>query len=139
MNRLSRMLFGVLVLMMSGCGGDTGTNANASLNLTGTWRGTYNAPGQSHEGTIQFSHNLQTGAVTGTLTTSTALGRSATVSATVTGHPTRFTATMTFTDACTGQATATIDLSDTDRHMVGNYSATDCFGSYTGSFDLRKQ
>lgn len=46
---------------------------------------------------------------------------------------------MTFTDACAGSVVAVIDVVDEGRRLVGNYTASDCLGTYSGGFALARQ
>ena len=46
---------------------------------------------------------------------------------------------MTFTDSCGGRASAVIDVTNNGRTLVGNYTVTDCLGTYSGGFELNKQ
>jgi len=46
--------------------------------------------------------------------------------------------TISFTDGCGGSADAEPELSANGQRLTGTYSATDCHGSYTGTFTLVK-
>lgn len=115
-----------------GCGGGGGN----AISLTGSWVGDYtasSAPGKVYQGVMQLTQDGSS--VTGTLTTNT--GRSATVSGTLSG--TRMNATFRYTDGCAGSSTTTSDVVQGPLRLAGNYSATDCTGSYTGGYILIHQ
>ena len=91
------------------------------------------APGTTYQAVLQLTQSGNS--VSGTLT-STA-GRSARVSGTISG--TRLSATFTFTDGCAGTASSTADITAAATTLVGNYSATDCVGQYSGGYILTRQ
>ena len=106
------------------------------LALTGTYIGRYTAtaqPGAVYEGVFQITQNGNT--IVGSITTNS--GRTGNVVGTLAG--TRISATMTFTDACGGSASAVIDVTSSGARLVGNYTATDCLGTYSGGFLLNRQ
>jgi hypothetical protein len=47
--------------------------------------------------------------------------------------------TFAFTDSCTGSASSTADISNGGNMLVGNYTANDCVGQYSGGYRLVKQ
>lgn len=61
--------------------------------------------------------------------------RSATVTGSITGG--QLTMTFSFTDSCTRSASSTADISG--NTLVGNYTANDCVGQYSGGYRLVKQ
>ena len=104
--------------------------------LTGTYIGNYTTttrPGTVYEAVFQFTQNGST--VVGTITSNA--GKSGNVNGVVAGN--RVDATMIFTDSCGGRASAVIDIVDGGRKLVGNYTATDCLGTYSGGFVLNRQ
>jgi hypothetical protein len=46
------------------------------------------------------------------------------------------TGELEFTDDCAGSANVTANIQSVGDRIVGSYSATDCSGSYTGTFDV---
>ncbi len=113
-------------------GMSVGQNA---ISLTGSYIGTWETVGPNlYEMVFQLT---QTGndIITGSLTSNA--GRSGIVSGVIEGN--RIRATITFTDKCSGQATALIDIVDGGRRLVGNYTATDCLGTYSRGFILNRQ
>ena len=120
------------VLLVAGCGGLTGPE----IDVTGTYIGNYtatSAPGVVYEGIFQLT---QSGSqVTGTLATTN--GRSANISASISGS--RITGTYTFTDSCGGSASTTADVSSSGTQLTGTYTTTDCTGTYSGGYNLTKQ
>jgi len=133
----------VLLISLGGCklpwekdDDDSGGGGSSVLNIQGTFIGDYTAvlqPGVVYQGTLQLSQSGDS--VSGTLTTTA--GRSANVSGSVSG--TQLTCTFTFTDNCTGTASATADITNSATRLTGNYTATDCLGTYSGGFLLDKQ
>jgi hypothetical protein len=114
----------------------TSTPTQSLLALTGTYIGNYTAtvqPGAVYEGVFQITQNGNT--IVGSVTTNS--GRTANMLGTLAGN--RITATMTFTDACGGRASAVIDITQGGQRLVGNYTATDCLGTYSGGFILNRQ
>jgi hypothetical protein len=104
--------------------------------LSGTYAGNYIAtvqPNALYHAVFQMTQNGST--VVGSVT-STA-GRSGRISGVITG--TRIDATLTFTDSCGGRATAVIDIINGGHQLVGNYTAVDCLGTYSGNFVLTRQ
>jgi hypothetical protein len=104
--------------------------------LNGTYIGNYTAtarPGTVYEAVFQLTQNGST--VVGTITSNG--GRSGNVNGVVVRN--RVDATMIFTDSCGGRASAIIDIVDGGRKLVGNYTATDCLGTYSGGFVLNRQ
>ena len=125
----SSSLLCLLILSLRCSKSSTGPGYAVSLN--GTFLGSYTAsanPGVVYQGVMQATQSGNS--VAGALTTNA--GRSALVSATVSGL--RFSGTMTFTDACGGTASTTADIADSGRRLAGNYSASDCNGQYTGGY-----
>jgi hypothetical protein len=130
MNKL--MLTAALAVMIAGCGNSTGPAAS----LTGTFIGSYTAtadPGVVYQGVLQLTQNGAN--VTGTFTTNA--GRSATMAGTVSGS--RVTGSYVFTDGCAGSASTTADVTNGGTELTGNYSASDCLGTYSGGYVLTKQ
>lgn len=110
--------------------------ARPSPTLTGTYIGNYTAtpqPGIVYQAIFQITQEGTT--IVGTVTTTA--GRSGRLVGTLSG--TRIHATMTFTDACAGSVVAVIDVVDEGRRLVGNYTASDCLGTYSGGFALARQ
>lgn len=132
-----QLISAAIGIAICACGGDSnGSTGPSALNITGTFIGDYTAtvdPGTVYQGVLQLTQNGSS--VTGTLTTNA--GRSANVSGSLSGA--RLTATFTFTDGCTGLASATADVTASATRLTGNYTATDCLGSYSGGFILDKQ
>ncbi len=116
------------------CGGD-GAGPNTP-NLTGTFSGDYTVsldPGTIYQAALHLTQNGS--AVSGTLTTNA--GRSANVTGSVSG--TRLTGSVTFTDGCGGAASTTADITNNGTRLIGNYTANDCLGQYTGTYTLIRQ
>ncbi|GEM_PF-4195622 len=106
------------------------------FSLAGTYAGNYTAatqPGALYRATFQVS---QDGAVVSGSFVSSA-GRSGIIRGTVRG--TQIDATITFTDVCGGHATALIDITGAGQKLLGNYTAVDCLGTYSGGFVLNRQ
>jgi hypothetical protein len=107
-----------------------------TFTLTGTFIGNYTAtaqPGAVYEGVFQITQNGNT--IVGSITTNS--GRTGNMLGTIAGS--RINATMTFTDACGGRASAVIDITQGGQRLVGNYTASDCLGTYSGGFVLNRQ
>ena len=130
---LSTLLLAACVSAVA-CGSDsTGPSATS---VQGTFIGNYTVapqPGVIYQGVLQLTQNGNS--LTGTLTTNA--GRSATVAGSISSG--RFIATFTFTDACHGTASSTADVSNGGNTLVGNYTANDCVGQYSGGYSLVKQ
>lgn len=123
------------IVSASACGGGT-TEPPQPDNLTGTWIGNYTGtpyPGVAFQAVLQLTQSGSN--ISGSLATN--VGRSATVAGSVSSA--RFAATFNFTDACTGTASATADITNTGTRLAGTYTAKDCVGSYNGGFVLDKQ
>jgi hypothetical protein len=124
-------------LALCACGGDNNDGTGpTSLNITGTFIGDYTAtidPGSVYQGVLQLTQHVSN--VSGSLTTNA--GRSANVSGSLSG--TRLTASFNFTDSCGGSANATADITNGATRLTGNYTASDCLGTYSGGFILDKQ
>ena len=128
------------VLMVSACvavvacGG--ASTSPSTMNVQGTFIGDYTdapEPGVVYQGVLQLTQNGS--AVTGTLSTNA--GRSATAAGSIDNG--RLTMTLHFTDACSGSASSTADVTNGGNTLVGNYNATDCAGQYSGGYKLVKQ
>jgi hypothetical protein len=109
----------------------------STTSLTGSYLGRYTAtpqPGVVYEAVIQLT---QTGnnIVGGTFTSNA--GRSAIVTGVIEGN--RIRGTLTFTDRCSGQGTILLDVLDGGLRLVGNYTITDCIGTYSGGIILNRQ
>ncbi|HUF64960.1 MAG TPA: hypothetical protein VMM17_03205 [Gemmatimonadaceae bacterium] len=138
MKRLTILLGAVLVL--GACEDHDGIQSIITgpqdASFAGTWTGDYtssNNPGAVFQATLQLT---QTGTnVSGTLTTSP--GRSANLAGSVTGS--RLTANWTWTDLCTGTASATLDMASTGTRITGSYGSNDCLGLTSGGLILDRQ
>ena len=120
--------------MFIACSGDTGTSPQ--LSFEGTFIGTYTAttePGVIFQAILQLTPI--NGGVTGTLTTNA--GRAARVNGSISGS--RLTMTGVYTDGCQGIFTSTADVTSDGSRLVGNYSTTDCIGSYSGGYSLDRE
>jgi hypothetical protein len=130
----SKLGVALLAMCLIGCSKDTtGTGASS---LTGTYVGDYTTSLQAgviFTGTFQITQNGSS--ITGTLTSNAA--RSGSLVGTLSGS--RITGTITFTDSCHGSASTTVDVVSSGSKLVGNYTADDCLGHYTGGYSLTKQ
>lgn len=129
----SILVVALFALTFGSCSKDA-TEAKSSL--TGTYIGDYTTSLQAnvkYTGTFQITQSGSS--ITGTLTSTAA--RSGKLAGTLSG--TRITGTITFTDSCGGAASTTVDVVSSGSKLVGNYSAVDCLGHYTGGYSLTKQ
>lgn len=134
---LSLLMLSVCVFVAA-CGSDSASPATtpSATNVQGTFIGDYTVvpqPGAVYQGVLQLTQNGS--AVSGTLSTNA--GRSATVAGSVTNG--RLTMTFHFTDTCPGTASSTADISNGGNALVGNYTANDCVGQYSGGYNLIKR
>jgi hypothetical protein len=119
---------------VAACGGDS--TSPSAMSVQGTYIGDYTVvpqPGAVYQGVLQLSQSGSS--VTGTLSTNA--GRSATVTGSIANG--QLTMTFAFTDSCTGSASSTADISNGGNMLVGNYTANDCVGQYSGGYRLVKQ
>lgn len=106
------------------------------IDLSGPWAGSYTAdirPGEVYDAALTVQ---QTGSsLSGWFSASS--GRVASLSGKVSG--TGVTFTETFTDGCAGTAKGQGTVTDDATRVTGSYTADDCVGHYSGSFDYRRQ
>lgn len=114
-------------------GGKDGTSPGETPYLTGTYVGDYTAsvePGTVYRAGLTL---LQTGRnLRGQLSTDGL--RTALVSFTIDGST--LAGELEYTDDCSGSAQVTADIQAAGDRIVGSYSASDCGGEYTGTFDV---
>lgn len=125
-----------LLVALVACGDDNGSEPGED-SFDGTWVGTYTNSESDVTASAELQLSQNDEQVTGTLTTGT--GRTATLTADVSGDV--LEGTFTYTDECEGTATTTADLVDEvdPPELSGVYSATDCEGESTGSYELTKE
>ena len=125
------------VLLTHACnGGDDGTSPGETAYLTGTYVGDYTV--SSEPGTVyragltlvQTGRNLR-----GQLTTDGLR----TAIATLTLDGSTLTGELEYTDDCPGSAQLTASIQAGGDRIVGGYSASDCGGEYTGTFDVLRR
>lgn len=148
MKILGLLIASCLLLAACGGGGDGGTTPSTTttttppaVNVTGTWRGSYNS---SVFGTQTMTMNLiQTGAtVTGTSSSTT--GGLGSINGTVSGNTATFTETVT-TPGCSGSfnGTAIADFpatgSPTLAFSYNGAASANCGGAESGTGNLTKQ
>jgi len=123
----------VLPLTLACGAGDDGSSPAGTPNLIGKYVGDYTI---STEPDTVYSAGLEllqvTTDVRGQLTTDAL--RTAQVSLTIDGST--LNGSLTFTDDCVGSAEVTASIQDDGDRIVASYSASDCNGEYTGTFDV---
>jgi hypothetical protein len=112
---------------------EDGASPAGTPNLIGTYVGDYTVstdPDTAYSAGLELLQVVTD--VWGQLTTDAF--RTAQVSLTIDGST--LTGGMTFTDDCIGSAEVTATIQDAGDRIVGSFSASDCNGQYTGTFDV---
>lgn len=130
--RIATLVAVILLPMISaGCNDASGPE---DANLTGVYAGAYTTsidPSFVYEGVVQLT---QRGAnVSGTFT---AADRFADVSAAIVDGRLQFS--FIFKGACPGVAQGIAEIRDRGDTLLGTYQATDCLGSYAGTFSFQR-
>jgi len=107
-----------------------------SIDLSGSWTGSYTAditPGQVYHAALSVEQSGKN--LSGSFGAEN--GRVATLSGTVSDPDVTFIET--FTDLCGGRSTGHATVTDDAKRVTGTYTADDCVGHYSGTFEYRKQ
>lgn len=128
-----------VALALCACGGDGGGLTGPSTpDITGTFLGDCTVSIDTvvvYQAVLELVQSADS--VSGTLALTATANRLANLSGSVSG--TRLIGMFTFTGSCPGTASVAADIANDGTRLTGSYSASDCYGSYSGAFSLDKQ